>query len=376
MRYLRLIVPIIIGAVLITITACDKDEENDKNKQKEDQSNFNRKSMLQNIGSNVIIPDYKTFKEKAKALNESAGSFTSNPSQTSLEKLRKDFISAYTAWQKVTPYGFGPANEMTLRNNLNTFPVDTQGIEKRISNDNKEWGPYDNDLKGFPALDYLLYQHNAEKTIAAFKSDASPENRKSYLKAITKEISQMADDVHSKWMAEGGNYIEQFINSDGNDKGSSLALLVNELNFDYEIIKNPKLGIPLGKKSLGETKPKNVEAYYSGESLDLIITNLNAIEDLFLGRYGSKNGVGLDDHLDDVGATRDGQQLSQAIVNQFSNARSKLKNLNGPLSDAIKENKSQVDKAYEEVQKQVVLIKTDMPSALGVRITYQDNDGD
>jgi len=39
-------------------------------------------------------------------------------------------------------------------------------------------------------------------------------------------------------------------------------------------------------------------------------------------------------------------------------------------------NPSVVDAAYVELQKQVVLFKTDMPSSLGVLITYQDNDGD
>jgi hypothetical protein len=32
--------------------------------------------------------------------------------------------------------------------------------------------------------------------------------------------------------------------------------------------------------------------------------------------------------------------------------------------------------AYNEVRNMVVYLKTDMPSALGILITYQDNDGD
>ncbi len=350
---------------------CKEDEpENDDN------NSFDRKAMLRNLGNNVIIPDYKNFKQKANTLSQSAKKFASNANKQTLKPLREDFKEAYLAWQKVTPYGFGPAKSLALRTNVNTFPADTQEIPKRVKNNNQEWGPYDNDTKGFPALDYLLYRDSEEAVIDSFKESPHAGNRKSYLKAITKDIAQMAGNVYRKWISSGGDYLKTFSNANGNDKGSSLALLVNQMNFDYEIIKNDKLGIPLGKKSLGDPLPNKVEAYYSGISLKLMITNLNAIENLFLGRYDGKNGKGLDDHLDAVDAKRNGKNLSNAIVDQFAKARTELKQLDDPLSKAIKNNKTQADKAYEEVQKQVVLIKTDMPSALGVRITYQDNDGD
>ncbi len=45
-----------------------------------------------------------------------------------------------------------------------------------------------------------------------------------------------------------------------------------------------------------------------------------------------------------------------------------------PLSNSIVNSQAVVNAAYLEIQKLVVLLKTDMPSSLGVLITYEDND--
>jgi hypothetical protein len=46
------------------------------------------------------------------------------------------------------------------------------------------------------------------------------------------------------------------------------------------------------------------------------------------------------------------------------------------LANAVVNNSSPVNTAYLKIVQALVLLKTDMPSALGILITYQDNDGD
>jgi hypothetical protein len=46
------------------------------------------------------------------------------------------------------------------------------------------------------------------------------------------------------------------------------------------------------------------------------------------------------------------------------------------LKDNLVSNKTKVDDAVKSLQKLVVLLKVDVPSATGILITYQDNDGD
>ena len=335
-----------------------------------------REAMLRNIGQNVILPNYQAFSQKAQNLKQATQAFRDQVNKENLEAVRSDFKATYKAWQRVKPYNFGPAQQAALRLNLNTFPVDTQAVEQRVSESNLEWGPYDNDTKGLPTLDYLLYQpQNPDKAIALYKGSEG-RKRLSYLKAVVANVASKAQKVYQRWKPAGGDHLSTFQNATGNDKGSSLGLIVNQLNFDFETIKDEKLGIPAGKKSMGNTFPKKVEAYYSGMSIPLMKANLQAIENLFLGRHGEANGPGLDDRLDATNAERDGQALSEVITSQFNKIDQTINNIPRPLPAAIKQDHPKIDEAFTAIKRQVVFLKTDMPAALGVRITYQDNDGD
>ena len=100
---------------------------------------------------------------------------------------------------------------------------------------------------------------------------------------------------------------------------------------------------------------------------------MKAIERMYNGNnLNNSPGIGLDDHLVGIGAA----DLDNAIQQQISNSISALQGLSDPLSENIINNQTQVEAAYAELQKLIVLFKVDMPSRLGVLITYQDNDGD
>jgi len=147
---------------------------------------------------------------------------------------------------------------------------------------------------------------------------------------------------------------------------------VNELNFDFELIKNAKVAIPLGLKTLGVAQPEMVEAVYSDASKDLLIQNLKGIKDLFTGA----DGLGIDDYLNSLGARYGSENLSDAIIARFESCEDKANALGSSLKSEIEINPSEVESLHTELQNLVVLLKTDMPSQLGVQITYQDNDGD
>lgn len=355
------------------IISCNKDDEGNND------TGFDRALMLSDLGYNVIIPSYDSLKRKTNLLQESVTSFTSSPSTELLIDLRNDFKVAYRAWQYCAAFQFGPAETELLRDNLNTFPTDPDQINLNIASGSYNLETASNlDAKGFPGMDYLLFGvGNEAETVEFFATGELAEKRKVYLQDLVNEIKTKVDKVYNGWHPDGENYIQSFQNASGTDAGSSLGQLVNELNFDFEIIKNPKVGIPLGKKSLGEILPEKVEAYYSGISSELAMLNVKAIEDVYLGRaMNGTDGIGLDEYLIHLNAQHNGNSLSNAIKNQFTSIKNSLTAVPDPLSATVQNNKPVVEAAYNELQKMVVLLKSDMPSALGVLITYQDNDGD
>ncbi|MES2590641.1 MAG: imelysin family protein [Bacteroidota bacterium] len=366
---------ILFGLIIALTTAgCDKKPEEEVTPE----SSFDKVLMLTNIGENLVIPAYSNFKISIDSLYYLNSLFTSSPSSTNLANVQSQFLKAYTYYQWVSTFEFGPGENELIRANFNIFPCDTLQIKNKIAAGDFNFSSVESfDAKGFPALDFLLYgnDHDNNNVLAQYTTDGNAANRKNYLTAIINELKNKTDLVISGWNA--GNYIATFKNNTGSDVGGSIGMLVNQLNYDFELLKNAKVGIPLGKKTLGTPMPEKVEALYSTQSLALVTEHLKSIENIYLGRNVlNVDGLGLDDYLVHVNAQHSSGALNDVIKATFSSAKAKLALITGPLSQAVITNTTTVDAAYAELQKLVVLLKVDMPSALGVLITYQDNDGD
>jgi predicted lipoprotein len=326
-------------------------------------STFEREDMLRETAQNVIIPAYSSFKADLGQLSSDFAQFESSPSQSNFEVLRNSFLQAYQSWQPCSPIEIGPAAEQSLRFSVNTFPLDTAQVNSNLSTgwDNL-YSAQNNDAKGLPALDYLLF---ISDDFNLFTQDSRIQYFKDNLDLVTEKL----DIVYNAW---NNGYAEEFAVNSGTDVGSSLGLMVNELNFDFELIKNAKVAIPLGLKTLGVAQPETVEALYSDASKDLLIQNLKGVKNLFV----AGEGTGIDDYLDNLGAKYGSENLSNAIIARFESCEAKAASLGPSLKSQIENKPSEVEALHSELQNLVVLLKTDMPSQLGVQITYQDNDGD
>jgi predicted lipoprotein len=333
---------------------------------------FDRKAMLTNISTNIIIPAYTTYQANVVSLDAAVTTFNTTPNATNLTALQAAFVVAYKQWQSTSIYDFGPATDVNLRVNTNTYPAAIDQITANITS-----GTYNSGLlanlaaKGFPALDYLLFGTGVDNAaiLAQYTTDAKAGNRKTYLATLSTELKTNATTVLNAW---NGSYKTAFLAATGTDAGSSTGQLVNQLIYDYETIKNYEIGVPAGSQSMGTIFPAKVQAYYSKISLQLTNLHLQAIQNLYLGASGS----GLDDYLAYSNAKYNGGSLNDAIKAQFTTSFTKLSTLSDPLSANITNNQTAVMAAFTELQKLTVMLKTDMTSSLGIAITFGDNDGD
>lgn len=360
--------------LLFFLAACDEEGSTTS------ELNFDQGAMLTNIGQKVIFPNYATFNSKAANLQSAVADFTNAPTEEALQNAQEALKEAYLAWQRVNIYNFGPAEEVALRQNVNEFPTQTTKIENTIASGSWDLTSFTSvSQKGLPALDYLLFAGNSPAEILAQYTTAEyAENRRQYLQEVANDLSGLASEVYKGWDPNQGNYLGEFNTTLGNSAGSSLSLLVNNLNEGYEMIKNKKLNIPLGNRSIdGEPIPKAVEAYYSGISLDLIKANLESVENTFRGRANGTEGPGLDDYLDaHYQAGNIQNDLTDQILTQFAKAKQAVDAIPDPLSEAVVSATDKGNAAYTELQNLVVYLKNDLPQALSVLISYVDNDGD
>lgn len=325
----------------------------------EETVDFNKGDLLENVANNLIIPSIDDFSSKIAVLESDYTTFQSNPSAANLETVRTSWKSAYISWQKAKIYDFGPMRDYALKGSIGTFPTDTTKVLSNIASGSYTLGTAANiDAVGLSALDFLLYRNDA---LSFFTSD---NNYIQYGLDVIQKMNQEISAVQSQW----SSYKSTFIASTGTETTSAFSLLVNEFNRDYELAKNAKLGIPIGKQSLEIQMPEYIEARYSGISLDLLKSNLEALQTLYTG--GS--GVGFDDYLEHL----DRGNLNSTISTNFNTIISLINGFNGTLEEEMQTNVSGLNELYVELQGQVVNLKTDMTSAFGILITYQDNDGD
>jgi predicted lipoprotein len=338
-------------------------------------------SVLLNIGNNIILPNYAMLKTAADALDASIAGFNAAPDAGGLTTVQANFRGAYMAWQGVSAFdGFGPAySAQPVLSGLNLFPATTSRIDSNIVNGSFSVNTFANaTAKGFPALDYLLFGAGGN-TLTWYTSDGAAANRKLYLAAVSADIKTEADAAYAGWSASGGDFIKTFLNGSGNSVSSSLGLLINSVDQDFEVMKNDCLGIPLGKQPPGQTLPilpKEVEGYYSGISVQLAKQQLATAQSIYLGTGSVGGQPGLKKYLQAVNAKYGAGLLADTIEAHFTTAFAALQAVPDPLAATIQADPTGADAAYVQLQQLVVLLKTDLPSSLGVLITYGDNDGD
>ena len=304
--------------------------------------------------------------------------FVQDPNDSNLTLLRSQWHDALLTWQDVAFLNFGPSDYILMVSQTNTFPVDTMLIDSCINdgNWNFDYTSY-YDAKGFQALDYLLNKKG--KSDSEISQDfATSENKKLYIKDISSDLLNNINYVLDEWTSYSTDFMEDY---ESNADGSAVSNVVNALCKHYEFyVRRGKVGLPLGVFNgfSQQEMPHLVECYHYGLSLPFAIRAVHSIQQFINGNSYSTNeeGIGLEDYMDFVNAQYNGENLSIATNNQFQLIKDNLSQLNDPLSNEILTNKVNVSNVYENMQQLVPLIKVDMTSALGVLITYQDNDGD
>lgn len=362
-----------LALLLLTfgIFSCEK---NSGSETPEPTSSLDRKALLTYWADSLVKPGYQRFNEKLVTLKAKTTAFTAAPTPATLGEARQAWQAAYLEWQKVELYEFGPAEEVGLRNRFNIYPTDAAGINRNIAA-----GTYDFELataipqQGFPALDYLLNGLAANDAAIAGTFAASANHRK-YLTDVVAKMDATFGKVYTQW---NGSYRDAFVASTGTDASSSLSRVVNAYSLYFErFLRAGKIGIPAGTMT-GTPLPEKIEAYYHRGALPLqLATTAHAtVQRFFAGRATQPS---LQKYLDALGAkdSRTGQTLSGIINTQLATSYQQLNSLGPDLYTTMRSRNAEAVASYNEMQKAVRLIKVDMTSALGISVTYVDNDGD
>ncbi len=342
----------------VFIFSCDK-------KKNEEESSFSKVDLQKNIGKNIILPGYKMLIDKVDSLEQSHTSFVALPSQELFEQVQLKWYDAYLQWNRVSMFEFGPALDMGLKGALGLFPNDTTKVIDNINSASYDLTTVSNtDAVGLHVFDFLLYRKGAFDN---YKNDVNYQN---YIQALIDKVQSELNYVYNKW---NSTYLDEFSNSTSTASTSAFSMFVNEFVKSYEETKWTKVGIPSGKQTLGFVQKNYIETRMSKNSLPVLSENLKAIKKCFNGEsLDGVNGIGFDDYLIDL----DRSALVNTINNTLDDIINDVNQISNDFETEVDTNPSFIEAIYTKIHNLTVSIKTDMTSAFGVLITYQDNDGD
>jgi len=334
-------------------------------------SDFDRKALLESMGTNLIVPNFEDLQSSVNSLSETANGFTQNTNEQNLIAMRTAWKQTVIDHQHCSAFGFGPA-ELLLgpyATVLGVFPVSEEKIEANMLNPNFDLpNSFDRDVRGFYTVEYLIYGDGLSdaEVVAGFD-----QNRKDYLLLILSELKSSFDNIASEW---NNSYLQSFIESDGTSAGSSISLYYNAFIRDYENLKNFKLELPAGL-SAGQPGADGslVEAYYSGISSELIEAHFENSKNCWFGL--SRNGmelIGFEEYLQSVVG---GSELIETTKDALFRIDEAIANLpDGSLSENV--TSQEVEILRNELQSNTANFKSSMSSLLGISITFNSGDGD
>ena len=362
----------IFAAFAVGFGACSK---NNKNEEEDNDRIFDKAAMLVYYADQQIIPGFASLQQKINTLQTAVVAFVDDPSDARQATALQAFKDAHLQFQSVEAFSFGPSASASYNAYmnftgglvssdilLNGFSIDIATIEDNIASGTYDLSAYDNNSfysQGFPALSYLLFEANAIS-----KLSVNGTNRKKYGKDLVARMKLLTDKMVADW----AGYRAAFIANTQSNVGSPIGNMVNSMAYEMDLLKGPRIGWPFGKQSNGQVFETKVEGYYTGNSVALATANLKSLKLLYAG--GS--GKGFADYLNALNK----QSLNSSIAAQFDVAISRLEAIPDPLSNSLTAKADAVNAAYGEIQKLLTLLKTDLASALGVQISFMDNDGD
>jgi predicted lipoprotein len=337
--------------------------------------NFSREAMLRSLAQKVIVPGYASLAGNCRALGDDIEQCNAAPTQDVLDRARGHWKAAIEAADSLRCYQTGPVADRQL---VSTFYY-WQTIPSRIESIVKKPSPafdqafLDNEgatVKGLYAIEYLLFDRRGgqpgEPLEAAKALDllSTSPRRCEYLAALARDVADKATQLSKDWSATGPQGAAEKFSSGGQ---ASLNLLVNQLTQSLETVLQNHLNFALALPTPVDRQLNRIKGSRSGTSLQGVIVALEGVNKFYRG----ENGLGLHDSLNRVNpavATRVQDKLTAAIA--------AARGIGEPLERAVVDKRGPLETAVKETHDLEVLFKVDLPSALGVTITFTSGDGD
>jgi predicted lipoprotein len=335
-----------------------------------------RRELLERWSVELIVPLYADFEARSQVLSSSLDALCAAPSDTTLATARGAWTTAREPFKRAEVFAFGPYSrpEFRIGPKIDSWPARPETVEEWIAGTD----PVDPATlatlgvfhKGLPVIEYFLYAPEASAP-----AELSVPRRCEYLRSAGAELVNRAREIHLAWAPEGGDFASQLSGAGRTSTAwrslrDAFSEVINRMGFTLENVRRDKLGRPLGDMTGGLAVPEEAESRFSGRSIQDILDNLAGIEVLYFGDP-ARNLPGVSTY-----AVERGQSFDARFRSAMDAARAALEAVDVPLTEAVTTEAERVREATARLGELQTLIQVDLISALGLSLSFNDNDGD
>lgn len=333
-----------------------------------------RRELLESWGTGLIVPLYAEFEARSTELEASLTALCAAPSEASLGAAREGWSAARAPFKRAEVFAFGPYSrpEFRIGPRIDSWPARPSFVEELLAGEEPvdpariaELGVFH---KGLPVIEYLVFSEEA-------LTELGDARRCEYLRSVGAELVSRARELHLAWAPEGGDFVGQLSGAGRTSTAfrslrDAFSEVVNRMGFTLENVRRDKLGGPLGDGAGGTPQPELAESRFSGRSIDDILDNLSGVEAVYFGDP-ARDVRGLSSY-----AAERGQDFDQRFADGLAASRAALAAADLPLTAAVATDPERVREASARLGELQTLLQVDMIGALGLSLSFNDNDGD
>ncbi|GLU45175.1 imelysin family protein [Allomuricauda sp. NBRC 101325] len=310
--------------------------------------------VLTDLSVDVITQTYFDLSFNAAAMHDLSSNITIGDEAT-LTALKEAWQDTRAPWEKTEGFLYGPVDTEGIDPAIDSWPVDVNAINNILNSGDPITSSLlesNNEARGFHTIEYFIWGLEGNKS-----ADELTDREIEYLQAVTQNLKEKTAQLYNGWASAGDNFAANFILAGQNgsiysSQKAALQEIVEGLAIIADEVANGKIEEPLNGDN-GSAKPEAEESRFSNNSKLDFANNIRSIQNIYLGDYDGNSGKGITDIIATVDA-----DLDTEVTTSIAAAIAAIEAIPGTFTDAIVNNRSEVENAQENVASLLTLLES------------------
>ncbi len=303
------------GSVLIA--SCDKDDDQDTG-----DADFEtlKTTVLADFTNDVALANYQDLDNAATALNTVIQELNTNATELNLTAAKNAWKNMRSIWEQAEGFLFGPVEDRDYDPNMDTWPTDYVQMDSLLASSNalsaSDIEALTLSLRGYHPIEYIIFGDHGSRTAVSLTA-----RQKLYMVSLAADLKNTCHALYTSWSSAPDNFAQSVINAGAGStvytkKQDAYIAMVEGLIAICEEVGEGKMLEPFTAMD-----PALVESPYSGNSTVDFKNNIIGLQNVYLGKYGSNNGSGINELVASKNISLDNDLQAQitAAINSFDN---------------------------------------------------------